>query len=98
MSHIELVIGDFQKAGLRGRPQDEETTVGQKVHPLGFRLGDTHLEFDLVRRKRLCDLLHEDLKLRDYIKSACTIPGVARIDIERRAGRRSAHSYGARDW
>jgi len=43
--------------------------VGQKVHPLGFRLGVIRTWSSVwYAGKEYSDLLHEDLKLRDYIK------------------------------
>jgi small subunit ribosomal protein S3 len=64
--------------------------MGQKTHPIGFRLG-THPRFTLRARwfakKGYADLLHEDAKIRRYIKEALYHAGISRIDIERSANR-----------
>jgi small subunit ribosomal protein S3 len=64
--------------------------MGQKTHPIGFRLG-THPRFTWRSRwfakKGYADLLHEDAKIRRYIKEALYHAGISRIDIERSANR-----------
>jgi small subunit ribosomal protein S3 len=64
--------------------------MGQKTHPIGFRLG-THPRFAWRSRwfakKGYADLLHEDAKIRRYIKDALYHAGISRIDIERSANR-----------
>jgi len=62
--------------------------VGQKVHPIGFRLGYTKSwSSTWYADKQYADFLHEDLKIRDFIKKRFTYAGISRIDIER-AGER----------
>ena len=62
--------------------------MGQKVHPYGFRLG-----FNKTWRSRwfadkdYAKLLHEDIKLRDELKTRFAHAGVSRIDIERAANK-----------
>src|SRR6187401_747997 len=62
--------------------------MGQKVHPYGFRLG-----FNKTWRSRwfadkdYAKLLHEDIKLRDDLKTRFAHAGVSRIDIERAANK-----------
>ncbi len=62
--------------------------MGQKVHPVGFRLG-----FNQTWRSRwyadkeYADLLHEDLKLRRDLKKRFAHAGVSRVDIERAANK-----------
>jgi small subunit ribosomal protein S3 len=62
--------------------------VGQKVHPTGFRLG-----FNKTWRSRwfadkdYAKLLHEDLKLRDTLKTRFQHAGVSKIEIERAANK-----------
>ena len=62
--------------------------MGQKVHPIGFRLG-----FNKTWRSRwfadkdYAKLLHEDIKLRDELKTRFSHAGVSRIDIERAANK-----------
>jgi small subunit ribosomal protein S3 len=59
--------------------------MGQKVNPIGFRLGinrtwDSRWYAD---RHEYSQLLHEDLKIRDFLKERLKQAGVARIIIER---------------
>ena len=58
--------------------------MGQKTHPIGFRLGVVK---DWSSRwfagKDFADLLKEDLMLRRYIKSRLQRASVATVDIER---------------
>jgi len=62
--------------------------MGQKVHPIGFRLG-----FNKTWRSRwyaekdYADLLHEDLKLKRDLKKRFGHAGVARVDVERAANK-----------
>jgi len=59
--------------------------LGQKVHPVGYRLG-------IVRdwesrwysgRKDYAEKLHEDLKLREWISKRWSHAGISKIEIER---------------
>jgi len=61
--------------------------VGQKVNPVGFRVGviRTWESRWYAKGKRFFDNLHEDLKLRDFLKSKLKHAGVAKIEIERAA-------------
>jgi len=62
--------------------------VGQKVHPLGFRLGITKpWESRWYARKDYSKLLHEDLAIRKEIKRRFYHAGVSRVEIERAANR-----------
>jgi small subunit ribosomal protein S3 len=72
--------------------------VGQKVHPNGFRLGviNTWSSVWYAGKKDYAELLHEDLKLRDYVKKRLYHTGVARIDIERAGRKAKVHVYTAR--
>jgi len=71
--------------------------VGQKVHPLGFRLGVIRSWSSIWYAGRdYADLLHEDLKLRDYVKKRLYSTGIARVDIERAGKKAKVHIYTAR--
>ncbi len=71
--------------------------MGQKVHPLGFRLGVIRTWSSIWYAGRdYADLLHEDLKLRDYIKKRLYNTGVARVDIERAGRKAKVHIFTAR--
>lgn len=71
--------------------------MGQKVHPLGFRLGIVRTWSSMwYADKNYADLLHEDLKLRDYIKKRLYSTGIAKVDIERAGRKAKVHIYTAR--
>ena len=71
--------------------------MGQKVHPHGFRLGVIQNWSSVwYANKGFAELLHEDLKLRDYIKKRLYQTGVARIDIERAGRKTKVHIFTAR--
>ncbi|MBU1488066.1 30S ribosomal protein S3, partial [bacterium] len=58
--------------------------MGQKVHPLGFRLGYIKdWKSKWFAKKDYADALHEDLKIRDYIKKNLDNAAVTDIVIER---------------
>jgi small subunit ribosomal protein S3 len=62
--------------------------MGQKVHPVGFRLGYTEEWRSRWFAKRdYADLLHEDIQLRDMIRKRFHHAGVSRVDIERAANK-----------
>jgi small subunit ribosomal protein S3 len=58
--------------------------LGQKVHPVGFRVGfNKDWESRWFAKKEYKQLLHEDLKLREELKARLKHAGVSRIDLER---------------
>ena len=63
--------------------------MGQKVHPLGFRLGITKpwRANWYAERKAFSNALHEDLLLRDEIMCRFPNGGIDRIETERDPGR-----------
>jgi small subunit ribosomal protein S3 len=60
--------------------------LGQKVHPIGFRLG---IYKDWTSRwygeKNYAEFVHEDLKIRRFLKKRLYHAGVSKIEIERTA-------------
>ncbi len=72
-----------------GRPEGFEIrsrrhTVGQKVHPYGFRLGyNKTWKSRWFAKKDYSELLHEDLHLKKLLKKQLYAAGVASIEIER---------------
>jgi len=63
--------------------------VGQKVHPKGLRIGiirDWEGKW-FADKKNYATLLHEDIKIRKFIKRKLYAAGVSRIQIERAANR-----------
>lgn len=62
--------------------------MGQKVNPIGFRLGINRTwDSRWYAGKEYGSLLHEDVKIREYIEKALSQAGVARVIIERPAKR-----------
>lgn len=62
--------------------------MGQKVHPYGFRLGYNKTWLSRwYAEKDYAEYLHEDLILRDYLKSKLYHAGISRIEIERAANK-----------
>lgn len=58
--------------------------MGQKVHPIGFRLGITRgWDAKWYAGKEYTALLHEDLRLRRAIRERLNEAGVPRIEIDR---------------
>ncbi|MEA3509570.1 MAG: 30S ribosomal protein S3 [candidate division NC10 bacterium] len=60
--------------------------MGQKVHPEGFRLGYIKTwKSRWFATRSYADQLHEDLKIRRYLKERLYHAGVSRIEFERKA-------------
>ena len=58
--------------------------MGQKVHPIGFRLGYIKTwSSRWYAEKDYAKLLHEDLKIRKIVKKKLYHAGVAKVEIER---------------
>jgi small subunit ribosomal protein S3 len=71
--------------------------LGQKVHPVGFRLGIIRTwESKWYAEKDYAGLLHEDLKLRDYLKKRLHHAGISKIEIERAASKAKINIFAAR--
>ena len=62
--------------------------MGQKVHPIGLRVGIIRdWDSKWFGGKDYADLLHEDIKIREYLKDRLKDAAVSRIEIERAANR-----------
>lgn len=71
--------------------------MGQKVHPVGFRLGVIRTwESKWYAEKDYSGLLHEDLKLRDYLKKRLYHAGISKVEIERAASKAKVNIFAAR--
>ena len=58
--------------------------MGQKVHPIGFRLGiNKTWDSKWFAKKNYAKFLHEDLKIRKFVKNRLERAGVSRVEIER---------------
>jgi small subunit ribosomal protein S3 len=71
--------------------------LGQKVHPIGFRLGviktwdsKWYAEADYAK------FLHEDIAIRKYLKKRLYNSGVSKIEIERAANKTKINIHTAR--
>ncbi|MDI6823790.1 MAG: 30S ribosomal protein S3 [Bacillota bacterium] len=63
--------------------------MGQKVHPKVFRIG-INKDWDsrwIVPKKQFADVLHEDQRIRRFIKGKLYAAGISRVEIERAANR-----------
>ncbi len=62
--------------------------MGQKVHPVGFRLGVIRSwDSKWYNDKNYARYLHEDVKIRIFIKKKLYQAGVSRVEIERAANK-----------
>src|SRR5579864_9729802 len=60
--------------------------MGQKVHPVGLRLGITRTwDSRWFENKQYRDWLHEDIKIRREIESMSRSAAISKVEIERRA-------------
>jgi small subunit ribosomal protein S3 len=71
--------------------------VGQKVHPYGFRIGILNgWQSNWFAERGYARMLHEDLRIRDYIKKKVYHAGISRVVIERRADKLAVNIHTAR--
>ena len=71
--------------------------MGQKVHPRGFRLGVIESsDSKWFARRDYRELLHEDLKLRKFLKQRLYHAGISKVEIERAANKAKINIYTAR--
>lgn len=71
--------------------------MGQKVHPKGFRLGVLEgWESRWFAQKEYSYLLHDDIKVRGFIKKRLHHAGIAKVEIERAANKAKINIYTAR--
>lgn len=63
--------------------------MGQKINPIGFRLGviRTWDSRWYAKGKQFTEYLHEDTKLRKYVREKLKHAGVARVELERAANK-----------
>lgn len=58
--------------------------MGQKTHPIGFRLGVIKTwQSNWYSDRNMADLLQEDLMIRRYVKSRLSRAGISKVEIER---------------
>ncbi|HDU7665483.1 TPA: 30S ribosomal protein S3 [Listeria monocytogenes] len=62
--------------------------MGQKVHPIGMRIGVIRdWDSKWYAEKDYAVFLHEDLRIRDYVAKRLSDASVSRVEIERAANR-----------
>ena len=72
--------------------------MGQKVNPVGLRLG-INRTWDsrwFANTGEYGKLLHEDMKIREYVKSKLQAAGISQVEIERAAARMKVNIYSAK--
>lgn len=71
--------------------------MGQKVNPIGFRLGVIRTwDSRWYGRSNYGKLLQEDIKLREFLKEKLGNAGIAKIEIERAANKVKCNVHTAR--
>jgi small subunit ribosomal protein S3 len=71
--------------------------MGQKVHPIGFRLGIIKTwDSRWFSQKNYASLLHEDIKIRKIVKERLMHAGVAKVEIERAGQKAKINIHTAR--
>jgi small subunit ribosomal protein S3 len=71
--------------------------LGQKINPVGFRLGVIKTwDSKWYSKNDYAKLLHEDIKLREFLKKRLYHSGVSKIEIERAANKAKINIYTAR--
>lgn len=71
--------------------------MGQKVNPIGFRLGITRTwDSRWFAKRDYARLLHEDIALRKFLKGKLYSAGISKIDIERAASKVKINVHTAR--
>jgi len=71
--------------------------LGQKVHPIGFRLGINRTwESRWYADSDYSEKLHADLKLRNFLKKRLYHAGISKIELERAANKVKINIFAAR--
>src|SRR5690349_268147 len=74
------------------------TTLGQKVNPIGFRLGTTRTWSSrwYASKRDYATNLMEDVRIRNYIGKKFDSAGISRIEIERAAKNLAVNIHSSR--
>jgi len=71
--------------------------VGQKVHPIGFRLGTVRTwDSRWYSDKNYAEFLHEDIKIRAFLAKKLAGAQISKVVIERAANKAKVYVYAAR--
>ncbi|HAV40242.1 MAG: 30S ribosomal protein S3 [Aquificota bacterium] len=72
--------------------------MGQKTHPIGFRIGvirDWNSKW-FASKRDYTQLLHEDIRIKDYIKKRYASAGISKVVVERMADKVKVRVFAAR--
>jgi small subunit ribosomal protein S3 len=62
--------------------------MGRKVNPIGFRLGYVHgWQSNWYGGRNYTELLHEDLRIRQFVMKELQRAGISKVEIERQANK-----------
>tara|TARA_B100000959_G_C14945887_1_gene609884 strand:- start:855 stop:1490 length:636 start_codon:yes stop_codon:yes gene_type:complete len=68
--------------------------MGQKTHPVGFRLGIIRgWDSNWYEEKSYASWLHEDIHIREFVKQRLVSAGISRVEIERAANKVKVNVY-----
>ena len=71
--------------------------MGQKVHPIGFRIGITRdWESKWYAEKNYQQFLHEDIAIRKFLKAKIYHAGISRVTVERAANKAKIYVHAAK--
>ncbi|MFQ5647479.1 MAG: 30S ribosomal protein S3 [bacterium] len=71
--------------------------MGQKVNPVGFRIGGIRSwNSRWYAKNNYANLLHEDLSIREYIKKRLKHTGVSKVEIERATNKIKVNVHASR--
>jgi small subunit ribosomal protein S3 len=72
--------------------------MGQKVHPIGFRIGvtQTHRSQWFAKPKDYAKLVEEDLVIREFVERRLPDAGISRLNISRQVDRIEIEFFTAR--
>jgi len=71
--------------------------LGQKVNPIGLRLGGIKTwSSQWFSERNYSELVHEDIKIRKYLKEKLYHAGISTIEIERAANKAKVNIHAAR--
>lgn len=71
--------------------------MGQKVHPKGFRIGIIRdWDSNWYADRDYVDLVHEDFKVRKFIKDRFYLAGISKVEVQRTGNRMRVTIYTAK--
>lgn len=71
--------------------------MGQKVHPVGFRLGVNRTwDSKWYAKKNYAHQLHEDLRIRQHLEKRLKHTGISKIEVERAVNKIKINIYASR--